>query len=145
MKRSSVFLFVMSIVLLLTAAVLFIYVIQMLNAHTALNELKELYTTSGSGGGADNYFRIKIFRFAVLILIRLIPVIAGIIGSLKRGRFTVACIALGSLYALYVLFEGLFFVLQGSSISFASYGLEFTLYALYTASAAVAFKYRKAV
>lgn len=145
MKKSSVFLFVMSILLFLPAAVLFIYAIQMLDAYTAHNELKELYTTSESGGGADNYFRIIFFRLAVIILIRLIPVIVGIIGSLKRGRFTAACIALGSLYALYVLFEGLFFILQGSSISFASYGLGFTLYALYTAAAAVAFKYREAV
>lgn len=145
MKRSSVFLFVMSIVLLLPAVVLVIYAIQMLNAYTAYNEMKELYTASGSGGGADNDFRIFFLRLAVSILIRLIPVIVGIIGSLKRGRFTVACIALGSLYALYVLFEGLFFILQGSSISFASYGLGFTLYVLYTAAAAVAFKYRKAV
>lgn len=141
MKKSCVFLFVMSILSLLPAALLVIYVIDTIHAHTLLNELNE---QQGNTAGTYDYVRVQIFRYAVTIAIYLIPGIFGIIGSFKRGRFTFVCIVIGSLYALYVLFEGLFYILRGISISFLYYGLIFLLFALYTSASVIAFKSRKA-
>lgn len=140
MKKSCVFLLVMSILSLLPATFMVIYAINSIHAHTLLNELKE---QQGNTAGTYDYIRVLIFRYAVIVLIYLIPAVFGIVGSLKRGRFTVVCIVIGSLYALYVIFESLAYILRGFSISFASYGLAFLLFALYTAAAVIALKSRK--
>lgn len=125
MKKSGVFLFVMSIILLLRAV------------FEAVGLINWLYKYNINI--ADPFLRPYLIYFLIYFSIGLF----GIIGSIKRGRLTVVCIVFGSLLSLYVLGEGVVYILRGFFVSFVSYGFSFVCFALYTAAAVIAFKFRK--
>lgn len=146
-KKPCVFLLIMSILSLLPAALRIVEFINILHMRSLNNELKELYTIYGSTVSSNYLLQEKIFRHAVIILLCLVPGIFGIIGSVKRGRFAVVCIVIGSLFTLFELVEAVscIYALHGSYyVRLAiAYVISAIFFALYTAAAAVAFKFRK--
>lgn len=128
MKKSCVFLLVMSIISLL---------ISVLNA---VGFIGWLHNSAYKIDIVNNFF---LRTYLIYFLLFFLPGLFGIIGSIKRGRFTVVCIVLGSLFALYMLGEGAVYILQGVSIWVGDW-IVFVYFALYTAAAAIAFKFRKA-
>lgn len=147
MKKAGVFLLIMSILLLLPAALRIVEFINILHMRSLHNELQELYAVYGSTGSTDYLLREKIFRYAVIIILCLVPGIFGIIGSIKRGHFAVVCIVIGGLFTLFELVESVscIYALHGSCYVRLAIGyvISAIFFALYTAAAAVAFKFGK--
>ncbi|MDE5860062.1 MAG: hypothetical protein K2H23_06730, partial [Oscillospiraceae bacterium] len=82
--------------------------------------------------------------YAAVVAAGLILGVFGIIGSVKRGRFTVVCMILGGIPALYALFGNVVSIVKEKAL-IDIYVFTFIYAALYTAAAAVAFAFRKAV
>lgn len=141
MKKSSVFLLVMSIVSFLAAAFGTLEIFGTWRAYSGWKELNRIY-----GNDVDMAFTkfasISLFIFGIEIAVGLILGAFGIIGSIKRGRFTVVCMVLGGLPALYLLLVNFLYLVQGLLVG--EYAAAFVYCVLYTAAAAVAFKFGKA-
>ncbi|MBD5141082.1 MAG: hypothetical protein HDT25_06700 [Ruminococcus sp.] len=149
MKKSGVFLLVMSILSLLPAALRIVEFINILHMYSMRDELQELYAVHDSTVSTYYLLREEIFRYAVIILLCLVPGIFGIIVSIKRGRFAVVCIVIGGLFTLFELAGAVscIYVLYGNYYArlAIAYVISAIFFALYTAAAAIAFKSRKAV
>lgn len=148
MKKSGVFLLALSIILLLFSVIFAVGLIGRLHGiflhnHNTNNVEHKIKI-------ADSIFIIKVYLIDFLTFF--IPGLFGVIGSIKRGRFTVVCIVIGGLLTLYMLASmpaayilngrnGFYNLNIGSQI--ATYAVEAIFFALYTAAAAVIFKFRK--
>ncbi len=134
MKKSCVFLFVMSIISLLLAV---FAVIKIIYFYSTYKEYNDMF-------GDDAWF-IKgimlenIFLSAIASVAEVILGVTGVIGSIKRGRFTAVCICLGILLVLCGFFGYLYSAFYTGTVDV--YGLGLICSVLYTVAA---FKSRKA-
>ena len=135
MKKSCVFLFVMSIIFLLLAVFAVIKIIYFYSTYKELNDRFGDYAwVYGTSMLLENIF-LSAIAFAAEVIIGVI----GIIGSIKRGRFTAVCVFLGILLVLCGFFGYLYNALYTGLIDI--YGLGLICSVVYTVAA---FKSRKA-
>ena len=136
MKKSCVFLFVMSIIFLILAVFAVIKIIYFYSAYTELNH------RFGNDAWILNDIPLKsIFLSAIAFAAEVIIGVIGIIGSIKRGRFTAICVCLGILLVLCGYFGYLYSAFYDPYV-IDVYGSGLVCSVLYTVAA---FRSRKAV
>lgn len=145
MKKSCVFLLIMSILSLLIAGSGAVSLIDGLLTETLKNAAydgADLYENVDAAF-TDIALHLQLFVSSIVFVCGLVLGVLGIIGSIKRGRFTVVCMVLGGLPALYLICGVVESIIKSTGLT-GMYGAAFLYFALYTTSAAVAFKFRKA-
>lgn len=143
MKKSCIFLFVMSIISILTAAFGAIGLYQVWDTYSVIKELNSLYGNDVDKAFTEMPLYTLFVVYAVVAAAGLILGVFGIIGSVKRGNFTVVCMILGGIPALYTLFANVVCIVMDKALT-DIFLLAFVYTALYTAAAAIAFAFRKA-
>lgn len=143
MKKSCIFLFVMSIISLLTAVWGAIGAYQVWDSYSKWKELN-----IQQGNDIDTAFtELSLYTlfvvYALVAAAGLILGVFGIIGSVKRGNFTAVCMILGGIPTLYTLFANVVCIVKDKALT-DIFLLAFVYAALYTAAAAIAFAFRKA-
>lgn len=144
MKKSCIFLLVMSIISLLTAVWGAIGAYQVWDTYSAHKELNRLYNNDIDTAFTDMSLYPMLIFYAAVVAAGLILGVFGIIGSVKRGRFTIVCMILGGIPALYAFFGNVVSIVKEKAL-IDIYVFTFIYAVLYTAAAAVAFAFRKAV
>lgn len=135
MKKSGVFLFVMSVISLLLAVFDVIRIIGFYSDYKKLNDIFGYVT--------DFYKELlfeNIFLSAIAFAAEAVLGVLGIIGSVKGGRFKTVCVCLGILL-IFCAFYGYLYIALYNLYLIDVYGLGLICFVLYTAAA---FKSRKA-
>lgn len=135
MKKSSVFLLIMSIISLLLAVFAVIKIIYFYSTYKELND-----RFGNDAWILTDMLLEEIFLSAIASAAEVILGVTGVIGSIKRGRFTAVCIFVGILIVLCALYGYLYNALKGPYLM-DIYGFGLVCSALYTVAA---FKSRKA-
>lgn len=144
MKKSCIFLFVMSILWLLTAVLFAVEAFNVWHAYSNWKKLNTIYGNDIDIAFTEISLHLHFFISVIVFAAGLILGIFGLIGSIKRGRFTAVCMVLGGLPAMYLLCGIVESIIKDNGL-FGTYAAVFGYAALYTAAAAVAFRFRKAV
>lgn len=138
MKKSCIFLLVMSIISLFTAALGALGVYEAWVSYSAWKELNSVYGNDIDADFTGLVLHMQFLLPALAFGLGLVLGVSGLIGSVKRGRFTVVCMLLGGLFGLYTLLGTVYHIVKDTGLA-GIYGGVFVYAALYIAAAAVAF------
>lgn len=144
MKKSCIFLLVMSIISLLIAALGALGVYEAWVSYSAWKELNSVYGNDIDSAFTGLVLHMQFLLPALSFVLGLVLGVPGLIGSVKRGRFTAVCMVLGGLLGLYALLGTVYHIVKDTGLA-EIYGVVFIYAALYIAAAAAAFAFRKAV
>lgn len=137
MKRSCIFLFVMSIISLLIAAWGAMGAYAARNAYSKWKELNAVYGNDIDKAFTEMTVHMQFFISAAAFAAGLILGVFGIIGAVRRRSFTVVCAVLGVLLGIYTLLGTVYHIVKDTGLA-GIYGLVFIYTALYAAAAALA-------
>ena len=147
MKKSCIFLFIMSIISLLIFAYSALSLFIWIDIKQTHNYIRETYSpvspVSPVKNTSDDVFMNKYIIFSSVISgITLILGISGLISSIKKGRLSVVCIVIGGLLSVYMNL-GVFYSLVKYSELSRYYAPILIFSSLYTSGAVIAFIHRK--
>ena len=143
MKKSCIFLLVMSVISLLIAALGALGVCEAWVSYSAWKELNDVYGNDIDSAFTGLELHMQFLLPALTFVIGLVLGVPGLVGSVKRGRFTAVCMVLGGLLGLYALLGTVYHIVNDTGLA-GLCGVVFAYAALYTAAAAAAFVFRKA-
>lgn len=145
MKKSCIFLFIMSIISLLIFAYSAVSLFTWIDIKQTHNYIREIYSpVSPVKNTSDDVFMNKYIIFSSVISgITLILGISGLINSIKKGRLSLVCIVIGGLLSAYMIFGVFYSLIKYSELS-KYYAPILIFSALYTSGALIAFIHRKA-
>ena len=144
MKKSCIFLLVMSIISLLIAVWEAVGAYNVWEAYSAYKYLNGLYSNDIDAAFTEMSLYPMFIFYSILTAAALILGVFGIIGSVKRGRFTIVCMILGGIPTLFTLLGSVYGTVKGAGFA-GVFGIAFIYAALYTAAAAVAFYFNRNV
>ncbi|MCH5349793.1 MAG: hypothetical protein J1E40_10760 [Oscillospiraceae bacterium] len=146
MKKSCIFLFIMSIISLLIFAYSAVSLFTWIDIKQDYNYIREIYSpvSTVKNTSDDDVFMNKYIIFSSVISgITLTLGISGLINSIKKGRLSLVCIVIGGLLSAYMIL-GVFYSLIKYSELLKYYAPILIFSALYTSGALIAFIHRKA-
>lgn len=145
MKKSCIFLFIMSIISLLIFAYSAVSLFTWIDIKQTHNYIRETYSpVSPVKNTSDDVFMNKYIIFSSVISgITLILGISGLINSIKKGRLSLVCIVIGGLLSAYMIIGVFYSLIKYSELS-KYYAPILIFSVLYTSGALIAFIHRKA-
>ena len=145
MKKTCIFLFIMSIISLLIFAYSAVSLIDWIDIKQDHNYLREIYSPVSpvkNTSASDVLMNKYIIFSSVISGITLILGISGLISSIKKGLSSVVCIVIGGLLSVYMDL-GIFYSFVKYSELSRYYAPILIFSSLYTAGAVIAFIHRK--
>lgn len=142
MKRSCIPLFVMSMISFLLSALAAVSYRSLVNDRSRLGDIERTAENAIALDLSKVAVEVDMFFLSVILAAAFILGILGLIGCIKKGRFSIACIVISSLPLAYILFAVIDLLMKKNDL--VELYLPVLLYlALYMAGAAIAFKGRK--